>query len=176
MQNILHISFTKEELLMLTNFLDADKSGDIDMREFCSKITLNNLHKDSHKYLLSEHQFIETVLNAWYEHRGSQIKEIIKKIGEFDENGDGLMQFDEFSQLISKLEPNVSQQKVLELFKEAIAISQNDQVEDAIDPKHLAVLILKYKIGGYGREFFAQYLLSKKKKYLEQKLAKKGKY
>jgi hypothetical protein len=97
MQNILHISFTKEEMYILTTFLDADKSGDIDMREFCSKITLNNMHINSHRYLLSEHRFIETILNAWYEYRGSQIKEIIKKIGEFDENGDGQMQFDEFT-------------------------------------------------------------------------------
>jgi hypothetical protein len=38
------------------------------------------------------------------------------------------------------------------------------------------LIILKYKIGGYGREFFAQYLTSKKKKFTEQKLAKKGKH
>jgi hypothetical protein len=34
---------------------------------------------------------------------------------------------------------------------------------------------MKYKIGGYGREFFDRDLRSKKKKFVENKLAKKGK-
>ena len=34
MQNILHISFTREDMYLLLNYLDSDKSGDIDLREF----------------------------------------------------------------------------------------------------------------------------------------------
>jgi hypothetical protein len=54
------------------------------------------MHVNSHKYLISEYRFIETILTVWYEYRANQIKEIIKKIDSFDENKDGLMQFDEF--------------------------------------------------------------------------------
>jgi hypothetical protein len=58
------------------------------------------MHVNSHKYLISEYRFIETILTVWYEYRANQIKEIIKKIDSFDENKDGLMQFDEFKALI----------------------------------------------------------------------------
>ena len=49
-----------------TDHLDEDKSGDIDRHEFCEKINLNNLHKESHLFLISELTFIEKVLSEWY--------------------------------------------------------------------------------------------------------------
>jgi hypothetical protein len=66
------------------------------------------MHINSHKYLITELHFIEAILTVWYECRAAEIKEIIKKIDSFDENKDGLMQFDEFAALIGKLEPAVS--------------------------------------------------------------------
>ena len=46
--NVLHIGFSKEENQVLLNHLDEDKSGDIDFKEFSAKISLNNLHSNSH--------------------------------------------------------------------------------------------------------------------------------
>lgn len=94
--NVLHISFSREETNLLLNHLDEDKSGDIDYREFASKISLNNLHSNSHTFLISEHRFIEYVLSEWYDYRKAQIKELVKLIEEFDADGNGVMDFDEF--------------------------------------------------------------------------------
>ena len=96
----------------------------------------------------------------------------------FDEDGNGVMDFDEFQTLLNKLEPNISKNKVLDLFKEALATSVDSihNQQDAIVPLNLATIIMKYKIGGYGREFFDRDLKNKKKKFVENKLAKKGKY
>lgn len=71
MQNILHIFFTRQDMILLLNYLDSDKSGDIDLREFLSKISFNNMHIKSHKYLLTEHRFIEAILTIWYEYRAA---------------------------------------------------------------------------------------------------------
>ena len=87
--------------------MDEDTSGDIDLKEFTQKITLNNLHSNSHKFRISEYRFIDYILNIWYDYRSNIKKEIITKIKQFDENKDGFMQFNEFTAIISKLEPKI---------------------------------------------------------------------
>lgn len=65
-KSVLGITFSKDETREFTDHLDEDKSGDIDQQEFCEKINLDNIHKDSHKFLISELTFIERVLSEWY--------------------------------------------------------------------------------------------------------------
>lgn len=49
----------------------------------------------------------------------------------------------------------------------------DDQADaDAIAPEILMRLILHYKIGGYGKEFFSNYLNKRKSKFLEKKKKK----
>ena len=64
----LNVIFSRDDAATLTYYLDADSSGDVDLNEFQSKINLNNLHKDSHDYLISEKTFIDLVLTEWYSH------------------------------------------------------------------------------------------------------------
>lgn len=159
MQQILHIIMSREEVSMLVNYLDQDKSGDVNFREFSSKITLDRMHENSYKYRISEFRFIEFVLSVWYDYRAVQFKEITKKVMDFDASGDSMMQFDEFQTFLSTLEKDVDKKVTLNLFKEAIALSEDGENEvDAIDPKNMARLVMKYKIGGYGKEFFSGYL------------------
>ena len=80
LQNILHISLSREELNLLTSHLDEDNSGDIDFKEFTNKISLNNMHINSHRFLISEYRFIDFVLKEWYDYRSAQKKEIVLKI------------------------------------------------------------------------------------------------
>jgi len=106
-QNTLRVVFTRDEVLMMTNFMDEDKSGDITLNEFQNKLSLNNLHENSHKYLLSETKFIESILVVWYEYRSAQIKEVIEKVKHFDKNGDGIIEFAEFETIVDSFEKNV---------------------------------------------------------------------
>ena len=52
------------------------------------------------------------------------------------------------------------------MFKECLSMSDDDLDSDAIQPDVLMRLILHYKIGGYGREFFSVYLNKRKAKFI----------
>lgn len=73
-KSVLGIYFSKEETNMFVRHLDDDNSGDIDMQEFMKKITLNDLHKDSHKFLISEVKLIDQVLTEWYHYKSREQK------------------------------------------------------------------------------------------------------
>ena len=118
-KQILGVIFSRDDAYNLTNYLDADKSGDVDYQEFISKMNLNNLHKDSHQYLISENNFIDCVLIEWYRSKKEETKKIKELINTYDVNKDGVMQLDEFQELLKELEPGLSPQIVLKLFKNA---------------------------------------------------------
>ena len=170
---MLGIYFSRQETSNLTDHLDEDKSGDIDKYEFCQKINLDGLHAESHKFLISELTFIEKVLVEWYHVKKREQKRILELINQYDENQDGVMQLSEFEELIKFLEPKVSKMNVLKLFKEALSMAEDDSDADAIAPEITMRLILHYKIGGYGKEFFGNYLSKRKSKFIENKKKKK---
>ena len=64
---------------------------------------------------------------------------------------------------MSKLEPNIKEPTVIKLFKDALNLVSDRKMIDAIDPEILVSLIMRYKIGGYGKEFFSAYLNKRKK-------------
>lgn len=52
--------------------------------------------------------FTDRVLNEWYQQRYEEKQAIIEKVRLFDENGDLLIQFAEFDELMKQFEPNVN--------------------------------------------------------------------
>ena len=95
-KNVLGIFFSRDETNMFTLHLDADNSGDIDIEEFSSKISLDNLHRESHKFMISEVTLIEKVLSEWYHYKSREQKVCLNMVKSFDKNDDGVMQLDEF--------------------------------------------------------------------------------
>ena len=81
---------------MFTLHLDADNSGDIDINEFQNKINLNDLHKESHKFRISEVKLIDQILSEWYHYKSREQKKVLTVVHSFDKNDDGVMQLDEF--------------------------------------------------------------------------------
>ena len=71
-KNVLGIYFSRDETNMFTLHLDADNSGDIDINEFQSKINLNDLHKESHKFRISEVKLIDQILSEWYHYKSRE--------------------------------------------------------------------------------------------------------
>ena len=53
----LGVIFSKDETRELMDYMDEDKSGDIDINEFTLKISLDNLHKEAHGFQISEFAF-----------------------------------------------------------------------------------------------------------------------
>ena len=78
----------------------------------------------------------------------------------------------EFEELLKFLEPKVSKKNVIGLFKEALSMAEDDAEADAIAPEIMVRLIMHYKIGGYGKEFFSSYLNKRKAKFIEKKKRK----
>ena len=93
---MLGVVFSREETQVFTAHLDEDKSGDVDEEEFQDKISLDNLHRESHKFLISEVSFVEKILAEWYHHQSAELEKIRQGILDFDDNGDGIMQLEEF--------------------------------------------------------------------------------
>ncbi len=76
---------------MLANYLDADRSGQIDYLEFTAKINFKDYQKRSHQYLISEKTFIEGMLNVWYSHRATEKEKLSPVILKYDDNGDRII-------------------------------------------------------------------------------------
>ena len=158
-KNVLGIFFSRDETNMFTLHLDADNSGDIDVEEFQSKISLNNIHQESHKFMISETTLIEKVLSEWYYAKSREHKQCMEFIMSFDENKDEVMQLDEFNEILAKLEPGLPQKVQMELYKEALSYGEGSGgLLDAIEPEIMVKIIMNYKLGGYGKEFFSAYL------------------
>ena len=83
------------------------------------------------------------------------------------------MQLSEFEELLKFLEPSVSKKNIINLFKEALSMADDDAENDAISPEILMRQILHHKIGGYGKEFFGKYLKKRKAKFTEKNKNKK---
>ena len=94
-------------------------------------------------------------------------------IQKYDENQDGVMQLSEYQEMINEIEPGTDKKTVLKLFKEALAMQDDADDLDAIEPEILMRQILQYKIGGFGKEFFSAYLSKRKAKHLDKKSGKK---
>jgi len=131
------VFFSTEEANLFTMYLDADGSGDVDIDEFVSKITLNNLHREAHKFLISELTFIEKMLTEWYFVQRKERELCAATVKQFDENEDGIFQINEFKAMLRKFEPDIEDKKVFSLFKECCSISQNGNLSDAINPEVL---------------------------------------
>lgn len=83
-----------------------------------------------------------------------------------------MFQLSEFRDLMADLEPGINNEVAFFLFKESLSQNEDSVVSDAIKPKVISELILRYKIGGYGKEFFCDYLNQRKEKYRQSLLKK----
>jgi len=62
----LGICLSKEELYILTDYLDKDGDARVTYQEFSQKISIKDVAKQSERYMISNFCFIEQLLNCWY--------------------------------------------------------------------------------------------------------------
>ena len=163
---------SRDEIYQFVNYLDADHSGSISFREFSDKVNFKDYQKRSHKFLVSEKNFIDRILSIWYDYRAKEKEKLHNYILTFDDNGDKIIQYEEFENLMKNLEPQISKPKILEYYNKCFASSDKTSA-DAICLETLNDVIMVYKLGGYGKEFFGHYLESVKSQYKELKKNRK---
>jgi len=118
-----HVYFSNEEVTRFCDYLDADKSGDIDFEEFSSKINYPLYNKNYPKYMITKTRFISIIIEEWKIHKERIYDRLIQIFKRFDDNRDGVLTYEEFETLVNNIEPNLSQQKISNLFNEVSAIS-----------------------------------------------------
>ncbi|CAI2368501.1 unnamed protein product [Moneuplotes crassus] len=158
-----NICFSKEEAIEVTQYLDSDQSGDVDFEEFQLKINYNNYNKLYHQFVITKQRYLELAIEEWKLYKESTKRRLMKKFAEFDDNGDGVLTFDEFESLVNNLDPNLSRNEISELFNETLELVTDEEDPDKMTPESFCITALKYKLGGFGKDFFTDYLLSKKK-------------
>ncbi len=171
MKRTLGLVLSRDEVYVFVNYLDADNSGGISYKEFSDKVNFKDYQKRSHRFLVSEKNFIDRILSIWYDHRAKEREKLHTFILSFDDNGDKIIQFDEFEVLMKHLEPAISKPKIIEFYNKCL--QTQDENNFVISLNTLNDVIMLYKLGGYGKEFFGPYLESVKSYYKEMKKSKK---
>ena len=157
-----NLYFSQEEAKEVCSYLDSDGSGDVDFDEFQEKINYNNYTKYYHCFLISKQHFIELVLNEWQEHKQREFEKLMKKFEEFDDNGDGVLTFEEFETLVNNLDPSISRENISELFNETLEMNSDDDDPDKMSPEAFWKTAIGHRLGGFGTSFFTDYLIQKK--------------
>ncbi len=99
----MNIHLTDQEADELVKYLDQDGSGDIDFKEFQSKINFKDLQMKNNLYTITKVSFIECILKLLEHQRQKERIKIMEIFHKFDDNNDGVLTFDEFEQLLRSL-------------------------------------------------------------------------
>lgn len=156
----LFVFFSREQKMALIEYLDENNSGDVDFNEFKSKINYDNYHKNFHLYMTSFRDFIEILLEQWNIHKSEAFAYYTLKFKEFDDNSDGVLTFDEFEKLINNLDRSMARQDIITLFNETLEMDIMSTDLDKMNPECFCKMAFQHKLGGYGRLFFTDYILS----------------
>lgn len=74
---------------------------------------------------------------------------------EYDENDDGVLVFEEFRNLMNRIHPGFTNEKLSELFADALDRSDS---QDKILPYCFVDMIFDNQIGKFGKDFLFDYL------------------
>lgn len=89
----LGINLSREEIQIMTNYLDKDGDQKVSPQEFVEKMHFQEYQLRSHKYTISSRQFYEQVLNLWYVIKAEIVENIRRKIRD---KARSTFDFDEF--------------------------------------------------------------------------------
>lgn len=128
------IYFSTEEAENLCKYLDEDGSGDVDLEEFKSKVSYDNYNTTYHLFTITQQTFLEKLLQEWEAYKLRTYKRLMEKFVEFDDNGDGVLTFEEFEQLINNLEKTMDRARISELFNETLEMDERATDLDKMNP------------------------------------------
>jgi hypothetical protein len=115
------VELRRDEQKLIYSQLDPFNFKRVDLEAFQKRFTLDNLHRDSHGFLISETRFVDCVMQQWYSHVADQTRNLRTIIRKFDSNNDGVFQLSEFRDLMAALEPGINNEVAFFLFKESLS-------------------------------------------------------
>lgn len=145
------IYFSPIEAEKLCKFLDEDGSGDVDFEEFKSKISYDSFNNNYHLYVITYMKFLDLLLDEFTAYQSRTFTKFMQKFVEFDDNGDGVLTFEEFETLVNNLDKTMDRSTISEIFNETLEMDEKATDMDKMNPECFCEMAFKYKLGGYGK-------------------------
>ena len=135
--------------------MDQDVSGDISFKEFTLKINFEEFSEKYGKFKITWLSLTQVLLQIWDEQWELTKHELLQKFVDFDDNGDGVLVFEEFRNLMNDISPGFTNEKLSELFADALDRSDS---QDRISPYCFVDMVFENQIGRYGKDFLFDFL------------------
>jgi len=123
LKNRFGIFFSDEEMANMLQFIDSDFSGDIDFKEFSTKITMGNtiLNKLNHNFkvdmkkqnlfIINKADFMNTILREYRIRKVKDRERIERDFDRLDKKRRGDLSLRHFKKYLNE-DPNLSQEKI----------------------------------------------------------------
>jgi len=96
--------------------IDCDGDGSVSEDEFAQRLKLSDymsqMKEIGPRTLVSKHKFVQVVFETWNLHKQDLYLELISTFKAFDDNGDGVLQFTEFENLMRTLEEKLNTKQI----------------------------------------------------------------
>lgn len=149
----LDMNLSPENTLLLWNSLTTGETltyGQLTSLDF------KGLSTKSHgkQFAVSKLTMLTCIIEQFVDLRQMELQRLQAIFLQYDVNGDGVLTFKEFSELIESMEAGRPPSSVVQMFREALELDENVANPDAMSPKSFCEVILKHQLGGFGKNVF----------------------
>ena len=165
---------TKEDCIAICRFIDSDNTGVINYKNF-SRIPFKNItHTVSDKrWFVHKCDFLYTILGEVEIRRQADYRQLVEIFIKYDDNGDGVLTLEEFTELIKSLDPEKESEFIVTMFRKALDLEMDVENLDKLSPASFVELALRENLGGYGKNAFEEITIAEE--LLEISMKKLGK-
>lgn len=121
-----------------------------------TSLDFKGLSSKSHgkQLAVSKLTMLTCIIEQFVELRQTELQRLQAIFLKYDVNGDGVLTFKEFSELIESMEAGRPPSSVVQMFREALELDENVANPDAMSPASFCEVILKHQLGGFGKSVF----------------------
>lgn len=167
----LEMNLSSENAVLLWNSLTAADSLTYAQ---LTNLDFKGLSSKAHgkQFAVSKLVLLTCIIEQFWELRATDLQHLQAIFLKFDTNGDGVLTFKEFSELIDSLETGRPPSAVVQMFREALELDENVANPDAMSPSAFCEVILRHQLGGFGKSVFHSKLLHMQGEESEEKAEK----
>ncbi|CAI2362930.1 unnamed protein product [Moneuplotes crassus] len=158
-----NIFFGEEEAKKLHALFEEEAESGAGEKSRLNSLWSSYSEKCYDLYRITELRFFELLIDEWDDYLKRTNEKLMKVFVEFDDNGDQVLSFEEFEQLINHLEKSMTRDQISEIFNETLEMDEKSEDLDKMNPDCFCEMALSYKLGGYGECFIPEQPDGKKK-------------